>query len=246
MRGAMRNMLLIAWLAAAAWAPALASDPATEAQAAQLRLQAAIADGDLAALAELAAVDFAYIDMSANRIGRDVVLRRRERDQRVTASETLSEFETIVLSPSVVLIRSKSESVAHYYGKLPRSGWGRDSMIWRKDGDGVWRIVHAQVTPGVNREYPVKERVDLPVSAMSRFNGVWSLEVEGGQTLVIRAGPGKLLVTSPGHFEDFEFFPEGPTRFFAIERPWELNFADDATALALVTWGSETKGVRRK
>lgn len=217
-----------------------------EVERAELRLKQAIRDNDVAVLAELASDDLAYLDISGGRVPKSVLIARREKDDRHTGSEIESEREVIALSPTVVLIRARSDTVATYYGGLPRAGWGRDSWIWRKEADGQWRVVHAQATRGVVNDFPVKVRVTLPSEAVSRFAGSYLLEDAGHQTLVLRADKDELHASLAGHLDDMRFQPDGERTFFATERAWELRFDAEANHITVVTWGVETKGVRVK
>lgn len=215
-----------------------------EAEAADLAAMRAQAAGDLETFAKYLSEDYAYIDLSGNRIGKAQILARREEDKRAIISETSSEDESIILAPGVVMFRGRTDVVSSYYGGLPRPGSARYSVIWRKEADGQWRMVAAQTTDRIRREYPVKVRAVVPADVLDLYAGTYELETETPLTLVLEARDGRLLATIPGQFEDMEFHPESETRFFATARPFELVLSKDACSLVLVTFGAETKGLR--
>lgn len=215
-----------------------------EAEAADLAAMRAQAAGDLETFANYLSEDYAYIDLSGNRIGKAQILARREEDKRGIISETSSEDEAVVLGPGVVMFRGRTDVVSSYYGGLPRPGSTRYSVIWRKEGDGQWRMVAAQTTDRIKREYPVKVRAVVPADVLGLYAGTYVLETETPLTLVLEAREGRLAATIPGQFEDMEFHPESETRFFATARPFELVLSEDACSLVLVTFGGETKGLR--
>lgn len=215
-----------------------------EAEAADLAAMQAQAAGDLETFAKYLSEDYAYIDLSGNRIGKAQILARREEDKRGIISETSSEDESVVLGPGVVMFRGRTDVVSSYYGGLPRPGSTRYSVIWRKEADGQWRMVAAQTTDRIRREYPVKVRAEVPGDVLDLYAGAYELETKTPLTLVLEARDGRLLATIPGQFEDMEFHPESETRFFATARPFELVLSEDACSLVLVTFGAETKGLR--
>lgn len=227
--------------------PIAAVDPdrlIAEAEAADLAAMRAQAAGDLETFAKYLSEDYAYIDLSGNRIGKAQILARREEDKRAIISETSIEDESILLAPGVVMFRGRTDVVSSYYGGLPRPGSTRYSVIWRKEADGQWRMVAAQTTDRIRREYPVKVRAVVPADVLDLYAGTYELETETPLTLVLQARDGRLLATIPGQFEDMEFHPESETRFFAAARPFELVLSEDACSLVLVTFGAETKGLR--
>jgi uncharacterized protein (TIGR02246 family) len=236
-------------LAACAGAPLsiAALDPdhlIAEAEAADRAAMQAQGAGDLETFAKYLSEDYAYIDLSGNRIGKAQILARRKEDKRGILSETSSEDEAVVLGPGVVMFRGRTDVVASYYGGLPRPGSTRYSVIWRKEADGQWRMVAAQTTDRIRREYPVKMRADVPGDVLALYAGTYELATETPLTLVLEAGEGRLLATIEGQFEDMEFHPESGTHFFATARPFELVLSEDAFSLVLVTFGAETKGLR--
>jgi len=215
-----------------------------EAESADLAAMRAQAAGDLETFAKYLSEDYAYIDLSGNRIGKAQILARREEDKRGIISETSSEDESVVLGPGVVMFRGRTDVTSSYYGGLPRPGSTRYSVIWRKEADGQWRMVAAQTTDRILREYPVKVRAEVPADVLHLYAGTYELETETSLTLILEAQEGRLLASIPGQFEDMEFHPESETRFFATARPFELVLAEDACSLVLVTFGAETKGLR--
>lgn len=217
-----------------------------EAEAADLAAMRAQSNGDLETFAKYLSEDYAYIDLSGNRIGKAQILTRRSEDKRSVISETSSEDETIVLAPDVVMFRGRTDVVASYYGGLPRPGSTRYSVIWRKESDGQWRMVAAQTTDRIKREYPVKVKVAISAAVLASLAGPYVLETETPLVLMLKAEDGRLLATIPDQFEDMEFFPESVSKFFATARPFELSFADDGRSLTLITFGAETKGQRAK
>ncbi len=215
-----------------------------EAEAADLAAIQAQSAGDLETFANYLSEDYAYIDLSGNRIGKAQILARREEDKRAVISETPSEDEAIVLAPNVVMFRGRTDAVTSYYGGLPRPGSTRYSVIWRKEADGQWRMVAAQTTDRIKREYPVKVQVAVPKEALDLYAGTYELATTTPLKLVLEAEQGRLLAAIEGQFDDMEFLPESETRFFATARPFELVLAEDACSLVLVTFGAETKGLR--
>lgn len=215
-----------------------------EAEVADLAAMRAQNSGDLEAFANYLSEDYAYLDLSGNRVGKAAMLARRAEDKRTVLSETSSEDESIVLGPGVVMFRGRTDAVTSYYGGLPRPGSTRYSVIWRKEADGQWRMVAAQTTDRIRREYPLKVRAEVPAAALGRYEGAFELATGEPLTLVLEAGEGRLLATIEGQFEDMEFFPESENRFFATTRPFELVIAEDGRSLTLVTFGAETAGVR--
>jgi uncharacterized protein (TIGR02246 family) len=239
-------MPLACLLTACASSPAM-PDAATviaEAEAADLAAMRAQHAGDLEAFASYLAEDYAYIDLSGNRIGKAQMLARRAEDKRAVIAETSSEDESIVLAPNVVMFRGRTDVVASYYGGLPRPGSHRYSVIWRKEADGRWRMVAAQTTDRIRREYPVKVRVAVEDGALQQYAGTYTLATATPLRLVLKVEQGRLLATIPDQFTDMEFDPESATKFFATARPFELVFADGGRSLTLVTFGAETAGQR--
>jgi len=231
---------------ACAGSPAAIDEAAliAEAEAADLAAMRAQNSGDLETLANYLSDDYVYIDLSGNRIGKAAMLVRRSEDKRTVISETSSEDESLVLGPDAVMFRGRTDVVASYYGGLPRPGSTRYSVIWRKEADGQWRMVSAQTTDRIRREYPVKVRAEVPAAALDRHAGRYLLATAAPLTLVLEAGEGRLLATIDGQFEDMEFFPESETRFFATARPFELVMAPESGSLILFTFGAETAGAR--
>lgn len=215
-----------------------------EAEAADLAAMRAQAAGDLDAFSGFLSEDYAYIDLSGNRIGKADILARRREDRRAVIEEVSSEDEAILLGPGVVMFRGRTDGVSSYYGGLPRPGSTRYSVVWRKEADGKWRMIAAQTTDRIRREYTVKERVQLPDDELIRFAGTYELDAHQPLILQLQAGDSRLLATISGQFEDMEFFPESETRFFAAARPFELVLSEDACLLTLITFGAETRGVR--
>lgn len=215
-----------------------------EAEAADLAAMRAQNSGDLETFATYLSEDYAYIDISGNRIGKAGILARRSEDRRTLISEEPSEDEAILLAPNVVMFRGRADIVSAYYGGLPRPGSVRWSVIWRKEADGQWRMVAAQTTDRIRREYPVKVRTDVPAETLAYYAGSYTLETQAPLTLKLEAAEGHLLASIEGQFEDMQFFPESETHFFATERPFELRLAEDACSLVLVTFGAETPGKR--
>lgn len=240
-------LVVAAGLTGACASSPAAIDEATliaEAEAADLAAMRAQNSGDLETFANYLAEDYAYIDLSGNRIGKAAMLARRSEDKRTVISETSSEDESIVLGPDAVMFRGRTDVVAAYYGGLPRPGSTRYSVIWRKEADGQWRMVAAQTTDRIRREYPVKVRAEVPVATLEGHAGRYELATVKPLTLMLEASKGLLLASIEGQFEDMEFFPESEKRFFATARPFELVIAPEGGALTLVTFGAETAGVR--
>ena len=183
-----------------------------EAEAADIAAMRAQGAGDLETFANYLSEDYAYIDISGNRVGKADVLARRAEDKRSVISETPSEDEAIVLAPDVVMFRGRTETLASYHGGLPRPGSARWSVVWRKDADGQWRMVAAQATDRIKREYPVKVRVEVAADVLGYHAGSYQLETPSPLTLVLKAADGHLLATIAGQFEDMAFFPESETR----------------------------------
>ena len=215
-----------------------------EAEAADLAAMRAQHAGDLETFAKYLAEDYAYIDLSGNRIGKAQMLARRAEDKRSVVAETSSEDETIVLAPNVVMFRGRTDVVAAYYGGLPRPGSHRYSVIWRKEADGQWRMVAAQTTDRIRREYPVKVRVAIEDHVLQQYAGAYLLATATPLRLVLKVEQGRLLATIPDQFVDMEFSAESATKFFATARPFELVFANGGRSLTLVTFGAETAGQR--
>jgi uncharacterized protein (TIGR02246 family) len=142
-----------------------------EAEAADLAAMRAQNSGDLETFANYFSEDYAYLDLSGNRIDKAAMLARRSEDKRTILSETSSEDESIVLAPNVVMFRGRTDVVASYYGGLPRPGSTRYSVIWRKEADGQWRMVAAQTTDRIRREYPVKVRADVGGDVLEHYAG---------------------------------------------------------------------------
>lgn len=240
------SAISISLLTACASAPPRLDEAAliAEAEAADMVAMRAQSAGDLETFANYLSEDYAYIDISGNRVGKADVLARRAEDKRAVISETPSEDEAIVLAPGVVMFRGRTESLAAYYGGLPRPGSVRWSVIWRKEADGQWRMVAAQTTDRIRREYPVKVRAGVADETLDYYAGSYELETDPKLTLVLAAAEGRLLASIEGQFEGMEFFPESETDFFATERPFELRIAEDGCGLVLVTFGAETAGRR--
>lgn len=215
-----------------------------EAEAADLAAMKAQNSGDLETFATYLSEDYAYIDLSGNRIGKAAMLARRSEDKRGVISETSSEDESVVLAPGVVMFRGRTDAVTSYYGGLPRPGSTRYSVVWRKEADGQWRMVAAQTTDRIKREYAVKVRAGVPAERLEYLAGSYELATAPALTLKLEAAGGRLLASIDGQFEGMEFFPESETDFFATERPFELRIAEDACSLVLVTFGAETAGKR--
>ncbi len=240
------SAILIGLLSACTSVPAAQDDAAliAEAEAADIAAMQAQSAGDLETFANYLSEDYVYIDISGNRVGKAQVLARRAEDKRSVISEEPSEDEAIVLAPDVVMFRGRTETLAAYYGGLPRPGSARWSVIWRKEADGQWRMVAAQTTDQIKREYPVKVRAAVPDDVLGLYAGMYELETGSPLTLVLKAEDGRLRATIDGQFEDMEFLPESETQFFATARPFELVLAEDACSLVMVTFGAETKGAR--
>ncbi|MEQ9507046.1 MAG: nuclear transport factor 2 family protein [Hyphomonas sp.] len=237
---------LLSLLTACATAPDVLDEAAiiAEAEAADIAAMRAQSAGDLETFGNYLSEDYAYIDISGNRVGKAQVLARRSEDKRAVISETPSEDEAIVLAPNVVMFRGRTDTLASYYGGLPRPGSGRWSVVWRKEADGQWRMVAAQTTDRIKREYPVKVRAEVAADVLDYYAGSYALEAHAPLVLVLRAEGGRLLASIDDQFADMEFFPESETRFFATARPFELVLAEDACSLVLVTFGAETNGKR--
>jgi ketosteroid isomerase-like protein len=215
-----------------------------EAEAADLVAMRAQNTGDLETFARYLAEDFAYIDLSGNRIGKEQILARRAEDKHAVISEMPSEDEAVVLAPNVVMFRGRTDAVTSYYGGLPRPGSSRYSVVWRKDAGGQWQMVASQTTDRIRREYPVKVRTDVAGDLLDVYAGSYVLETETPLTLRLRADGGRLLASIDGQFTDMVFQPESDTRFFTTERPFEIVMAEDACSLVMVTFGAETVGKR--
>lgn len=214
-----------------------------EAQAADAAMMAAQSRGDLKAMAEMIADDYAYIDVSGNRVGKAKLLSRREGDHLSLSEMTDSEDEAIMLSPVTVLLRGKSEGTAYYFGGLPRKGATRWSAIWRKDADGRWRVVAEQTTviqqPQVDPPVVVR-----PADEVARHAGTWRLSTRKPMDMTLKAEGGGLKASIAGQFEGMVFMPSGPGVYFNSLRPFELRFAPDGKSMTFRSWGSETPGAR--
>jgi ketosteroid isomerase-like protein len=215
-----------------------------EAEAADIAAMQAQNSGDLGAFERYLADDYAYIDLSGNRIGKAQILARRAEDKHAVISETSSEDEAIVLAPNVVMFRGRTDAVTSYYGGLPRPGSTRYSVVWRKGADGQWQMVAAQTTDRIKREYPVKVRAEVAADVLDLYAGTYVLETKTPLTLVLRAEDGRLLATIDDQFTDMDFFPESDTHFFATSRPFELVLSEDACSLTIITFGAGTVGKR--
>lgn len=237
---------LLGLVAACVSAPSPVDEAAilAEVEAVDLAAMKAQNSGDLEAFANYLSEEYAYIDLSGNRVDKAQMLARRAEDKRAILSETPSEDEAILLAPDVVMFRGRTDIVSSYYGGLPRPGSTRYSVIWRKEADGQWRMVAAQTTDRIKREYPVKTRVPVDADTLALYAGTYVLATERPLTLKLEAGEGQLLATIEGQFEDMVFLPESGTRFFATERPFELVLSEDACSLTMVTFGAETPGKR--
>lgn len=237
--------LLAAAMLASCASPAVDEEAIiAEAEAADLAAMRAQNAGDLAAFAHFLSDDYAYIDLSGNRVGKAQILARRAEDRRTVIESSDSEDEAILLSPTVVMFRGRTDGVSSYYGGLPRPSSVRYSVVWRKEADGAWRMIAAQTTDRISREYPVKARIDLSPEQFAAFEGDWRLDTPEPLVISFSAVADRLLARIDGQFENIAFFADGPASFFALERPFELRFSEDASTLTLVTWGRETAGMR--
>ena len=214
-----------------------------EAKAADAALIAAQSRNDLKAMAEMIADDYAYIDVSGNRVGKAKLLSRREGDKLSLSEMIDSEEEAIVLSPVTVLLRGKSAGTALYFGGLPRKGATRWSAIWRKESDGRWRVVAEQTTV-IDEGGPKKVRTTLNPADVAAHAGSWTLATRTPMTMVLVAEGDTLKASIAGQFTDMIFLPESPGVFFNTLRPFALHFATDGKSLNLITWSETTAGTR--
>ncbi len=246
---------LVAVSPTGALSPEMNADEAiiAEAEAADIAAMKAQDSGDLETFASYISDDYVYIDLSGNRVDKQMILTRRTEDKHAWIEQSASEEEAIVLAPTVVLLRGRTDGVSSYYGGLPRPASGRYSVIWRKEQDGRWRMVASQSTDRIKREYPVKSQINLNSDALAQFAGDYVLATKTPLTIRVRVGRASLgggsasnalLASIPGEFDDMEFYPDGAASFFATKRPFELRFAPSGDALTLTTWGLETAGER--
>ncbi len=236
---------LVLLLGASALPAALPADTSilAEAKAADAALIAAQSRNDLKAMAEMIADDYAYIDVTGNRVGKAQLLSRREGDKLSLSEMVDSEEEAIVLSPATVLLRGKSAGTALYFGGLPRKGATRWSAIWRKDGDGRWRVVAEQTTV-IDEGGPKKARATLKPADVAPHAGRWTLATRTPMAMTLVAEGDTLKASIPGQFTDMIFLPESPGVFFNTLRPFELHFAKNGKSLKMITWGETTPGTR--
>lgn len=214
-----------------------------EARAADAAMMAAQSRGDLKAMADMIADDYAYIDVSGNRVGKAKLLSRREADHLSLAEIADSEDEAILLSPVTVLLRGKSEGTAYYFGGLPRKSATRWSAIWRKDADAKWRVVAEQTTV-IQHEQVNPPVTPQPIAEIAKHAGKWRLATRTPMDMTLKADGGGLKASIAGQFTDMVFMPSATGTYFNTLRPFELRFAPDGKAMVFVSWGNETPGAR--
>lgn len=214
-----------------------------EAQAADAAYMAATSSGDLKTMAEFIAEDYAYIDVNGDRVDKAKLFSRREGDKLSMSEMVDSENEAVVLSPVTVLLRGKTSGTAYYFGGLPRPGTTRWSAIWRKDADGKWRVVAEQTTV-VSEPHRYPNAVALAASEVATHAGTWRLATQNPMDMTLKAEGSTLKASIAGQFADMLFQPSAPGVYFNTLRPFELRFAADGKSMTLVTWGSETAGIR--
>lgn len=214
-----------------------------EARAADAAMMAAQSRGDLKTMADMIADDYAYIDVSGNRVGKAKLLSRREGDHLSLTEMNDSEDEAIVLSPVTVLLRGKSAGTAYYFGGLPRPGATRWSAIWRKDADGKWRVVAEQTTV-IQQPHVYPPVAAQPPAEVARHAGTWRLATRKPMDMTLREEGGGLKASIAGQFSDMVFMPSAPGVYFNTLRPFELHFAPDGKSMAFKSWDGETAGTR--
>lgn len=214
-----------------------------EAQAADVAYMAATSSGDLKAMADFIAEDYAYIDVNGDRIGKAKLFSRREGDKLSLSEIVDSENEAVVLSPVTVLLRGKSSGTAYYFGGLPRPGTTRWSAIWRKDADGKWRVVAEQTTV-VSEPHKYPKAVALAASEVADHAGTWRLATQKPMDMKLKAEGGTLKASVADQFTDMLFQPSAPGVYFNTLRPFELRFSPDGKTMTFVSWGTQTTGTR--
>lgn len=214
-----------------------------EAQAADAAYMAATSSGNLKAMTDFVAEDYAYIDVNGDRIDKAKLFSRRQGDHLSMSEMVDSENEAVVLSPVTVLLRGKTSGTAYYFGGLPRPGTTRWSAIWRKDADGKWRVVAEQTTV-VSEPHKYPKAVTLAASEVAVHAGTWRLATRKPMDMTLKAEGSALKASIAGQFADMLFQPSGPGVYFNTLRPFELRFAADGKTMTFVTWGSETAGAR--
>lgn len=234
--------LMVALVATAT--PATEDPVLAEVRARDIEMAAAHGRGDLVAYRAGLSSRYVYIDVGGKRVTADQLLKRRENDERRVVSSTPSEDEAIRLSETVVLLRGREDSVATYYGGLPRVGASRWSALWVREDDGVWRVVAETATPVRASEHLPFVHTPQAPKVLDDLAGRWTLALQPPMHLTLRAEDGKLIGSLDGKTVRFNFLPASPTHFFADDRPFELRFAADGQALDMVTWGTVTKATR--
>ena len=214
-----------------------------EVTAAEAAVVAASNAGDRQAEYDLMADDWVYIDVGGKRITKQEMMERRREDER-TATVTASELEVIPISLDAAVTRGRWDTRAVYYGGLPRVGASRYMALWRKR-DGRWVLVADQGTPIVERQTVVRERVRLDEESLDGFAGNYVLDLDPPLEIELGATTDGLALRISGHLDEaLDFFPSAPDRFFAVEKPWEIEFGRAGETLTLSTWGEPTSGRR--
>ncbi len=245
----MRTVRTVGWFFAAGFAAmsvhAETVDPViAQVQARDAEIAAAHGRGDLEAYRAGLSSRYTYVDIGGKRVTADMLLQRREGDQRRVVSSKASEDEAVRIADDVVLLRGLEESKALYFGGLPRHGLSRWTALWVREDDGVWRIVAETSTPVRSSEALPFVHAPQPASTLEALAGRWSIATEPPLELTLAARDGTLVGTLAGASARFTFKPASATHWFAEERPFELRIAADGRTMDLVTWGTATAARR--
>jgi ketosteroid isomerase-like protein len=227
--------------------PVTSTDPVlAEVLARDAELAAAHGRGDMATYLKGLSSKYVYIDVGGGRTSADKLAARRGNDQlRRISSESLEE-ESVRVTDDVVLLRGLERGKFTYFGGLPREGESRWSALWAKESDGQWRLVSETSTPvtsDAGLSFLPERQADAVVRARE---GRWKLDLPEKLVLKLVADGGQLNGTLEGQPLKLTFVPASARHYFALERPFELRFGDEADKVTLVTWGIPTTGQRSK
>lgn len=243
-------MRILPWLAMLSYVggdlgAAPAEDPATAAvRARDTELAEAHGRGDMATHRAGLSDRYVYIDIGGERVTADRLDARRSEDRRRVQSSRSSEEEAVRLAENVVLLRGREDSVAIYYGSLPRIGQSRWSALWVREDDGVWRLVAETATPiRTDPALPFLRRPQ-PAAVHDAHAGLWTLASTPPRTLALSVEGDALIGRLDGESARWTFQPASGTHYFAAERPFELRFDEDGRHLTLVTWHTPTAATR--
>ncbi|MDR7270771.1 ketosteroid isomerase-like protein [Pelomonas saccharophila] len=244
----LRAMALIAalLLSQATASAAEAVDPViAEVKARDAELSAAHGRGDMATYLTGLSKHYVYTDVGGRRVTAEQLAKRRGNDQlRQVASEVLEE-ESLRVSDGVVLLSGLERASFTYFGGLPRQGSTRWTALWAREEDGQWRLVAETATPVTGDGGLPFTQVRLPEPAVRSRQGLWQLALPQPMQLQLTPEGGRLIGTLPGQSIRLTFVPASATRYYALERPFELRFdSKERQKLTLVTWGIETTARR--